>query len=234
MSNLRDLPHSICHRDLMLATPGKLFSAAGWIYELKVRRFPVPGLQARRRCAPRIPLRAGHEQPSSPSSSPRSSRSRMTLWSMPSSSSWTIRAVRNGIGCTGATRSGISSGFSARPCVIRLPSSPSICYREQGVTALLSAGAIDEENGACSQKKLKAVSSASNDKSATTCTTSDGLLVLLCGIAGFFSVRERSPGRSVGTCGTARPLRLARKSSQLHISVARPDPFARLRKEKST
>jgi bifunctional non-homologous end joining protein LigD len=36
MSNLRDLPApSICHEDLMLATPGKLFSAKGWIFELK-------------------------------------------------------------------------------------------------------------------------------------------------------------------------------------------------------
>jgi bifunctional non-homologous end joining protein LigD len=36
MSNLRDvLQPSICHRDLMLATTGKLFSARGWIYELK-------------------------------------------------------------------------------------------------------------------------------------------------------------------------------------------------------
>jgi bifunctional non-homologous end joining protein LigD len=36
MSNLRDLPSpSIGHRDLMLATPGKLFSAKGWIFELK-------------------------------------------------------------------------------------------------------------------------------------------------------------------------------------------------------
>src|SRR3954469_4693417 len=39
MSNLRDLPHSICHRDLMLASPSKLFSAAGWIYELKYDGF---------------------------------------------------------------------------------------------------------------------------------------------------------------------------------------------------
>jgi bifunctional non-homologous end joining protein LigD len=36
MSNLRDLPApSICHREPMLATPGKLFSAKGWIFELK-------------------------------------------------------------------------------------------------------------------------------------------------------------------------------------------------------
>jgi bifunctional non-homologous end joining protein LigD len=40
MSSLRDLPQlSICHKDLMLATPGKLFSAAGWIYELKYDGF---------------------------------------------------------------------------------------------------------------------------------------------------------------------------------------------------
>jgi hypothetical protein len=39
MSDLRDLPHSICHRDLMLATPGKLFSAPGWIYEIKYDGF---------------------------------------------------------------------------------------------------------------------------------------------------------------------------------------------------
>ena len=39
MSNLRDLPPSICHRDLMLATPGKLFSAPGWVYELKYDGF---------------------------------------------------------------------------------------------------------------------------------------------------------------------------------------------------
>lgn len=30
---------AICHRDLMLATPGKLFSAPGWIYELKYDGF---------------------------------------------------------------------------------------------------------------------------------------------------------------------------------------------------
>lgn len=36
MSHLHDFPRpSICRRDLMLATPGKLFSAAGWIFELK-------------------------------------------------------------------------------------------------------------------------------------------------------------------------------------------------------
>jgi bifunctional non-homologous end joining protein LigD len=34
MSNLGGLP-PITHRDLMLATPGKLFSAKGWIFELK-------------------------------------------------------------------------------------------------------------------------------------------------------------------------------------------------------
>ncbi len=39
MTYLRDLPHSICHRDLMLASRGKLFSAAGWIYELKYDGF---------------------------------------------------------------------------------------------------------------------------------------------------------------------------------------------------
>ena len=40
MSDLRDLPQPvICHRDLMLATPGKLFSAAGWIFELKYDGF---------------------------------------------------------------------------------------------------------------------------------------------------------------------------------------------------
>lgn len=40
MANLRDLSSpSICHRDLMLATPGKLFSAAGWFYELKYDGF---------------------------------------------------------------------------------------------------------------------------------------------------------------------------------------------------
>jgi hypothetical protein len=40
MSFLRDLPQvSICHKDLMLATPGRLFSAAGWIYELKYDGF---------------------------------------------------------------------------------------------------------------------------------------------------------------------------------------------------
>src|SRR4051794_40782747 len=39
MSNLRDLSPAICHRDLMLATPGKLFSARGWIYELKYDGF---------------------------------------------------------------------------------------------------------------------------------------------------------------------------------------------------
>ena len=39
MSNLHDLPYSMCHRDLMLATPGKLFSAPGWIYELKYDGF---------------------------------------------------------------------------------------------------------------------------------------------------------------------------------------------------
>jgi bifunctional non-homologous end joining protein LigD len=35
MSNLHDLRPSLCHSDLMLATPGKLFSAKGWIFELK-------------------------------------------------------------------------------------------------------------------------------------------------------------------------------------------------------
>jgi bifunctional non-homologous end joining protein LigD len=39
MLNVRDLPHSICHRDLTLATLGKLFSAPGWIYELKYDGF---------------------------------------------------------------------------------------------------------------------------------------------------------------------------------------------------
>src|SRR5689334_833388 len=40
MSSLRDLPPShICHRDLMLATPGELFSAPGWVYELKYDGF---------------------------------------------------------------------------------------------------------------------------------------------------------------------------------------------------
>jgi bifunctional non-homologous end joining protein LigD len=34
MSNLNDVP-PICHRDLMLATPGKLFTAPGCIFELK-------------------------------------------------------------------------------------------------------------------------------------------------------------------------------------------------------
>ena len=34
MSNPRDLTARLCQRDLMLATPGKLFSP-GWIYELK-------------------------------------------------------------------------------------------------------------------------------------------------------------------------------------------------------
>lgn len=38
MSNLRN-PPSINHRDLMLATPGKLFSSPGWIYELKYDGF---------------------------------------------------------------------------------------------------------------------------------------------------------------------------------------------------
>jgi len=41
MSNLRDLPTGICHKDLMLATPGKLFSAPGWIYEIKYDGFRV-------------------------------------------------------------------------------------------------------------------------------------------------------------------------------------------------
>jgi hypothetical protein len=35
MSNLRDIPRPICHKDLMLASPGKLFSAPAWVYELK-------------------------------------------------------------------------------------------------------------------------------------------------------------------------------------------------------
>ena len=35
MSNLHDLLPALCHSDLMLATPGKLFSAKGWIFELK-------------------------------------------------------------------------------------------------------------------------------------------------------------------------------------------------------
>jgi bifunctional non-homologous end joining protein LigD len=40
MSNLRDLPQpTICHKDLMLATPGALFSAPGWIFELKYDGF---------------------------------------------------------------------------------------------------------------------------------------------------------------------------------------------------
>jgi hypothetical protein len=40
MSNLIDPPHpQITHKDLMLATPGKLFSAAGWIYEIKYDGF---------------------------------------------------------------------------------------------------------------------------------------------------------------------------------------------------
>ncbi|MGZ5165227.1 MAG: ATP-dependent DNA ligase [Burkholderiales bacterium] len=40
MSNLRDLPQpTICHKDLMLATPGTLFSAPGWIFELKYDGF---------------------------------------------------------------------------------------------------------------------------------------------------------------------------------------------------
>lgn len=39
MVNLRDLPPQLCHRDLMLATPGKLFSAPGWLFELKYDGF---------------------------------------------------------------------------------------------------------------------------------------------------------------------------------------------------
>jgi bifunctional non-homologous end joining protein LigD len=39
MSNLLDLPTEICHRDLMLASSGKLFSAPGWIFELKYDGF---------------------------------------------------------------------------------------------------------------------------------------------------------------------------------------------------
>ena len=40
MSFLLDLPRPpISHKDLMRATPGKLFSAAGWIYELKYDGF---------------------------------------------------------------------------------------------------------------------------------------------------------------------------------------------------
>jgi len=40
MSNLIDAPHpQITHKDLMLATPGKLFSAPGWIYEIKCDGF---------------------------------------------------------------------------------------------------------------------------------------------------------------------------------------------------
>jgi hypothetical protein len=40
MSNLRDLPQpGICHTDLMLAAPGTLFSARGWIFELKYNGF---------------------------------------------------------------------------------------------------------------------------------------------------------------------------------------------------
>ncbi|MGZ5233122.1 MAG: ATP-dependent DNA ligase, partial [Burkholderiales bacterium] len=40
MSSLRELARpSIGHRDLMFATPGKLFSARGWIFELKYDGF---------------------------------------------------------------------------------------------------------------------------------------------------------------------------------------------------
>lgn len=40
MSNLlHSAPPPICHRDLTLATPGKLFSEKGWIYELKYDGF---------------------------------------------------------------------------------------------------------------------------------------------------------------------------------------------------
>jgi len=42
MPTLRDIARpDICHEDLMLATPGKLFSAPGWIYELKHDGFRV-------------------------------------------------------------------------------------------------------------------------------------------------------------------------------------------------
>jgi bifunctional non-homologous end joining protein LigD len=40
MSSLTQLaPPSICHSDLMLPTPGKLFSAKGWVFELKYDGF---------------------------------------------------------------------------------------------------------------------------------------------------------------------------------------------------
>ena len=40
MSNLAELTQpAICHTDLMLATPGKLFSARGWVFELKYDGF---------------------------------------------------------------------------------------------------------------------------------------------------------------------------------------------------
>jgi len=40
MSNLIDLSHpQITHKDLMLATPGRLFSKRGWIYEIKYDGF---------------------------------------------------------------------------------------------------------------------------------------------------------------------------------------------------
>lgn len=49
MSNLHDLPPTLCHRDLMLATPGKLCSAAGWLYELKYDGFRRAMLRNSRR-----------------------------------------------------------------------------------------------------------------------------------------------------------------------------------------
>ena len=59
MSNLGDLPAPPCHRDLMLATPGKLFSAPGWIYELKYDGFRC--LVFKRGGAVRLESRSGRD-----------------------------------------------------------------------------------------------------------------------------------------------------------------------------
>jgi ATP-dependent DNA ligase len=60
MSNFRDLSAPIIsHRDLMLATPGKLFSATGWIYELKHDGFRC--LITKRGDAVRLESRSGRD-----------------------------------------------------------------------------------------------------------------------------------------------------------------------------
>lgn len=59
MTNLRDFPYAIGHRELMLATPGKLFASPGWVYELKYDGYRV--LACKRGDVVRLQSRSGRD-----------------------------------------------------------------------------------------------------------------------------------------------------------------------------